>query len=206
MRQVTLRIAMYNPMDTLVFDIETQNFFTDPGVGWDNFAALRISVVAVYSYDKDAYYVFEEHEMDKLAALFATARTIVGFSMNSYDVPVLNHYFQKIPSVNPNLWDKERVDILETIELITRKKVSLSRLAEANLGVKKEHHGSEAGALYREGKMDELKAYCVNDVKLTKELYDLVRRQNYLMMPNKETGESVKIEFANSAPKPTVSA
>ena len=33
-------------MDTIVFDIETQNFFTDLGVGRDNFAALKISVVA----------------------------------------------------------------------------------------------------------------------------------------------------------------
>jgi hypothetical protein len=33
-------------LDTLVFDIETQNFFTDPDVGWDNYDALKISVVA----------------------------------------------------------------------------------------------------------------------------------------------------------------
>src|SRR4029077_13744344 len=83
-------------MDTLVFDIETQNFFTDPDVGWDNFAALKISVVGVYSYLQDKYFAFEENEMDKLAELFAGARRIVGFSMNRYDVPVLNHYFLKL--------------------------------------------------------------------------------------------------------------
>ncbi len=83
-------------MDTLVFDIETQNFFTDPGVGWDNFAALKISVVGVYSYARDEYLVFEEHEMGELAELFDQANRIIGFSMNSYDVPVLNHYFQKV--------------------------------------------------------------------------------------------------------------
>ena len=77
-------------MDTLVFDIETQNFFTDPGVGWDNFAALKISVVGVYSYAQDRYLVFEESEMEKLAELFRGAKRIVGFSMNRYDVPVLN--------------------------------------------------------------------------------------------------------------------
>lgn len=182
-------------MDTLVFDIETQNFFTDPGVGWNNFEALKISVVAVYSYLQDKYFVFEENEMEKLADLFATAKRIVGFSMNAYDVPVLNHYFQKLSGVE-NLWNKERVDLLEEIELVARQKISLSRLAEANLGVKKERHGSEAGALYREGKIDELKAYCLNDVKLTKELYDLSRKQNYLMVPNRITGELARIDFA----------
>jgi hypothetical protein len=192
-----------NIMDTLVFDIETQNFFTDPGVGWDNFAALKISVVCVYSYAQNKYFAFEENEMEKLAELFAGAQRIIGFSMNRYDVPVLNHYFQKLKGLEsgirvPNLWDKERIDLLEEIELIAREKVSLSRLAEANLGVKKDRHGSEAITLYQEGKIDELKEYCLNDVKLTKELYDLSRKQNYLLFPNRRTGELIKIEFAKA--------
>ena len=191
-------------MDTLVFDIETQNFFTDPGVGWDNFAALKISVVGVYSYLQKKYFVYEENEMEKLAELFATASRIVGFSMNRYDVPVLNNYFQKLHAGAPNLWEKERVDLLEDIELVARQKISLSRLAEANLGVKKDRHGSEAIALYRDGKIAELKEYCLNDVKLTKELYDLSRKQNYLMMPGKNMGEMVKIEFAKFTSAPAL--
>ncbi len=188
-------------MDTIVFDIETQNFFTDPGVGRDNFPALKISVVAAYSYDEDRYSVFEEGEMKACAALFARAGTIVGFSSNRYDVPVLTQYFLRLHLAGgaPNLWKMERVDLLEEIELATGARVSLSRLAEANLGVAKEHHGFEAGALYREGKMDELKAYCVNDVKLTKELYDLYLRDRSLLVPNKMTGETARVEFARPA-------
>jgi DEAD/DEAH box helicase domain-containing protein len=190
-------------MDTLVFDIETQNFFTDPGVGRDNFTALRISVVCVYSYLRDKYFAFEESQMAELAALFATANRIVGFSINQYDVPVLNNYFQKlVGGRRPNLWAMERIDLLEEISLIVQGRISLSRLAEANLGVKKERHGSEAIALYRDGKIDELKEYCMNDVKLTKELYDLSRRQNFLMIPNKQTGEMRKVEFLKGGQEP----
>ena len=185
-------------MDTIVFDIETQNFFTDPDVGWDNFAALKISVVGAYSYLQNKYFIFEENEMEKLAELFHGARRIVGFSINRYDVPVLNNYFQKLGARTPRLWEKERVDLLEEIEMAAKQRVSLSRLAEANLGVKKDHHGSEAIGLYRDGKMDELKAYCLNDVKLTKELYDLYQKQNYLLLPDKMTGEIVKVGFAKS--------
>lgn len=188
-------------MDTLVFDIETQNFFTDPDVGWDNFSALKISVVGVYSYMEDRYFTFEEHEMDKLAEMFGAARRIVGFSSNRYDVPVLNNYFQKIKNA-PKLWEKERVDLLEEIELSAGQRVSLSRLSEANLGEKKDHHGSEAIGLYRDGKMEELKEYCLKDVRLTKELYDLYKKQNFLFMPDKKTGEIIKVAFA----KPIVTA
>lgn len=190
-------------VDTLVFDIETQNFFTDPDVGWDNYDALKISVVGVYSYIEDRYYCYEEQEMEKLAELFHDARRIVGFSMNRYDIPVLNHYFQRLKN-GPRLWEMERVDLLEEIEMATGQRVSLDRLAEANLGEKKTHHGSEAGALYREGKIEELKEYCVNDVKLTKDLYDLYRKQNFLMVPSKKTGEIEKVEFANLAVIPSL--
>jgi DEAD/DEAH box helicase domain-containing protein len=183
-------------MDTLVFDIETQNFFTDPDVGWDNFAALKISAVGVYSYVYDKYFAFEESEIEKVVDLFNTSRTLVGFSMNRYDVPVLNLYFQRLNVPAPNIWEKERIDLLEEIEMAAGQRVSLSKLAEVNLGVKKDRHGSEAIALYRDGKMDELKAYCLNDVKLTKELYDLYRKQRYFLIPDKKTGEVIKVNFA----------
>ena len=190
-------------IDTLVFDIETQNFFTDPDVGWDNYGALKISVVGVYSYIEDRYYCYEENEMDKLAELFSDARRIVGFSMNRYDIPVLNNYFQRLPGA-PKLWEMERVDLLEEIEMATGSRISLDRLAGANLGIHKTHPSSEAGQLYRDGKIEELKEYCVNDVRLTKELYDLYRKQNFLMVPSKKTGEVVKVEFANLAITPSL--
>ena len=186
-------------LDTIVFDIETQNFFTDPGVGRDNFGALKISVVCAYSYLEDRYHCYEEHEMDKLAELFAGAKRIVGFSMNRYDIPVLTHYFKKLKNVAaPDLWAMERVDLLQEIEFAAGHRIGLAQLAEANLGATKTHHSSEAGALYDEGKMDELKEYCTNDVKLTKELYDLYRTQHFLLIPRRRESGYAKIEFAKS--------
>lgn len=195
-RRATWRTGTYNFMDTLVFDIETQNFFTDPDVGWDNFAALKISAVGVYSYMRDKYFCFEESEIDKTVELFDVSARLVGFSMNRYDVPVLNLYFQRLNIPVPDIWAKERVDLLEEIEMATGQRISLSRLAEINLGVKKERHGSEAIDLYKNGQIEELKAYCLNDVKLTKDLYDLYRRQRYFLIPDKKTGEIVRVNFA----------
>lgn len=186
-------------MDTLVFDIETSNFFTDPGVGWDNFEALKISVVGVYSYLQDKYFMFEAHEMNELAALFRGAQVVVGFSSNRYDVPVLNNYFRNF-GVGVNLWQKERVDLLELVESATGHRISLSRLAESNLGVKKDHHGSEAGELFRQKRMEELKEYCLKDVRLTKELYDVFRKDRAFLVPDRATGTLAKVTF----PKPAV--
>lgn len=184
-------------MDTLVFDIETKNFFSDPGVGWNNFAALEISVVGIYSYSENKYLCFDENETEKLAEYFRQANRIIGFSMNRYDVPVLDLKFKSFKETKDiDLWGKERVDLLEEIEMVTGRRVSLSKLSEANLGVAKAHSGAEAIDFYKEGRMEELKAYCLEDVRLTKELYDLFRKQRYFLLPNKFTGENDKVEFA----------
>jgi DEAD/DEAH box helicase domain-containing protein len=187
-------------MDTLVFDIETQNFFTDAGVGRDNFEALRVSVVGAYSYEKDQYFCFEEKEMPAVAELFHCAARIVGFSINRYDVPVLQAYFNRFKEgVKPDLWQKERVDLLKEIEMATGSRISLSKVAEANLGAGKDMKGAEAPALFREGKIEELKEYCLKDVRLTKEIYDLYRRQGFLMVPERGTGKMLKVTFTTLA-------
>ncbi|MBI2033598.1 MAG: ribonuclease H-like domain-containing protein [Candidatus Liptonbacteria bacterium] len=184
--------------DTLVFDIETKNFFTDPEVGWNNFTALKISVVGAYSYLKDAYFCFEEQEREKLAELFRDAKSLVGFSINRYDIPVLANYFQGSPETRDiDLWKKERIDLLEEVEMETGTRISLSKLAYANLGVTKDQHGSEAILLWKSGRIDELKNYCLNDVKLTRQLYDLYRRDGSLVIPDRATGELAKVTFQN---------
>ncbi|MDO8482350.1 MAG: ribonuclease H-like domain-containing protein [bacterium] len=186
-------------MDTLVFDIETQNFFTSPGVGWDNFEALKISVVGVYSYAQDKYFCYEEHEMDALAELFRSASRTVGFSSNRYDTPVLNFYFKRHKQDEMlDLWSKERVDLLAEIEQETGKRISLSKLAAANLGVSKGMHGSEAIGLYEQGRIDELKEYCLKDVELTKKLYDMYRTQGYFLIPDRDSGKINKVMFPSA--------
>lgn len=185
-------------MDTLVFDIETKNFFTDPGVGRDNFEALEISAVGVYSYFRDKYFCFGEFELAEAAALFENAALLVGFSSNRYDIPVLNTHFQRIGRCLGNdLWAKDRIDILEEIEMATGHRISLDKLSRANLGVGKDRKSYEAITLYENGEMEELKKYCLQDVRLTKELYDLYRNKRELLIPNRETGELMKLEFGH---------
>jgi DEAD/DEAH box helicase domain-containing protein len=185
--------------DTIVFDIETQNFFTDKGVGWNNFEALRISVIALFSYNQNKYFVFEEKELTDAIDFFRNSKILVGFSINRYDVPVLNIYFQKM-KINPelNLWEKQRIDLLEEIESLYGQRISLSKLAEANLGEKKERHGSEAGDLFFSGQIEELKKYCLKDVELTKKIYDLYLNQNRLIFPDKKTGKNLILDFKNN--------
>lgn len=185
-------------LDTLVFDIETKNFFTDPEVGWNNFEALEVSMVCAYSYSKDKYFSFYENELDKAAEFFDSGSTLVGFSINRYDIPVLDVHFGRLPGNKLNLWNKNRIDLLEEIEMVLGQRISLDKLSRANLGIGKERKGFEAITLYKDGEIEELKKYCLQDVKLTKELYDLYRGKGELIVPNARTGESTVMNFKNA--------
>lgn len=175
-------------MDKLVFDIETKNTFADVG-GEANRDKLDVSVVGVYSYDKDEYYCFDEHEFDVLGKMMQNAALLIGFSSKRFDVPILNKYFPF------NLAAIPHYDILEEIEKSFGRRISLDLLGEANLGIKKSGHGLDAIDWYRNGEIEKLKEYCKQDVKITKEIFDLIKKQGYLWIPQRFTPEMAKVEI-----------
>ncbi len=180
------RITICNSMkDFVVIDIETKNTFFD--VGRDNFDKLEVSFVGAYSYAQNKYFSFFENEMDEAEEFFKNAGLIVGFSINRFDVPVLKKHFDLFPV--------RRFDILDEIEMQLGRRISLNLLAKTNLGVQKTHHGLEAPILYKDGKFDELRDYCLNDVKITKELYDLAKKRGFLLVPIKGCDEFEKAFF-----------
>lgn len=174
--------------DKIVFDIETKNSFADVG-GQDQVSKLEASVVGVYSYNEDKYYCFDEHEFDKLGAMLQRAHLLVGFSSKRFDVPVMAKYF------NFNLSAIPHYDILEEIEKNFGRRIGLGVLAEANLGVGKTGKGLEAIDLYRNGEIEKLKSYCLNDVKITKDIYELIKKQGFLWIPERNIPQMSKVVF-----------
>ncbi len=175
--------------DKIVFDIETKNSFADVG-GHDNLRDLQVSVVGAYSYRDDRYYCFDEHELFKLEALLKRAYLLVGFSSKRFDVPVLAKYLSIDVAAIPHF------DILEEVEKSFGRRVGLGILAEANLGVGKTGHGLEAIELYRQGEIEKLKSYCVNDVRITKDLYERIKSQGFLWVPERDSVKLSKVTFS----------
>lgn len=182
-------------MDKLVFDIETKNSFADVG-GRDNLKALEVSVVCAYSYDEDKYFTFEERELAALGELMKKAM-LVGFSSRRFDVPVLEKY------LNFNIVGLPHYDILDEIEQSFGRRIGLDALARANLG---EAHGKSATGLdaiefYRRGEIQKLKDYCLQDVKATREIFDLIRKQGFLWVPRRDQPQMAKVELVFAEPE-----
>ena len=173
-------------MDKIVLDIETSNSFQDVG-GRNNFTDLKVSLIGAYSYREDAYLSFTEHEIEKFEPYLKRAGLVIGFAINRFDIPVLKKHFSF------DLMALPRLDLLEEIEMALGTRISLDILAKTNLGIGKTHaSGLEAITLYNEGKMEELKDYCLHDVRLTRDLYELGKRQGHLLVPDRGTGELIK--------------
>ncbi len=185
-------------MDKLVIDIETKNTFAEVG-GQQNIDALEASFVGVYSYAQNKYFSFFEADFAELGKMLQKSGLIIGFSSIRFDIPVMRKYFELgnkfSTSINFNIFALKQFDILDEIETQLGFRISLDILAKQNLGIGKTHHGLEAIQFYKDKNWKELESYCLNDVKITKDLYDLAKARGYLLVPQKYSTELIKAEF-----------
>lgn len=149
----------------IVLDLETKKTFDEVG-GRGCVDQLGISVVGVYLYQTNEYQIFEEKDFGQLQNILINSELIIGFNQISFDMPVLQPY------LSVDVKQLPLFDLLVDIQGHLGHRVSLDSLAKATLGVGKTGSGLDAIRFYREGRMDELKRYCQNDVKVTKDVYE----------------------------------
>ncbi|MFC1632688.1 ribonuclease H-like domain-containing protein [Patescibacteria group bacterium] len=179
---------MQPPANTLVIDVETQKSFQE--VGGQRFPEkLMISVAGVYSYSRDEYRVFEESEMPLLEKWIKEADLIVGFNIIHFDLPVMAPYFEIDTTKLPTL------DIMAEIVDKLGHRVTLASVAQATLHEGKTGDGLEAIKQFKEGRIDELKKYCENDVRITKGLFDYGLKEKHLKITNLSKATDDIVEF-----------
>jgi len=154
-------------MHYLVFDIETKNIFDD--VGKNDPALLDLSLVGVYDYKTDSYESFLEEEMGNLWPIIERADALVGFNSDHFDIPLLNKYYPG------DLGKIKSIDLMATIKEALGRRLSLNNVANATLGVGKSSDGLQAVRWWKEGEIGKIREYCLQDVKVTKDLFEYMR-------------------------------
>lgn len=156
----------------VVFDIETQNSFADVN---NDFKKLKVSVVSLYRSDTNTYHSFTEAELSQFWPIIEKADRIIGYNSEHFDLPVLNNYYLGDLQTLPHL------DIMKVIKEELGFRLKLADLAAATLDdVNKSADGLQAIKWWKEGKIDEIKKYCEQDVKVTKDIYDFGRENKQL--------------------------
>lgn len=148
----------------VVLDLETKQTFREANSSKPE--DLGVSVVGTYDYATDAYRAFREEEFDELFPLLEKASVIIGFNSNAFDLPALDPYYVGDILALPKL------DLLDAIHEALGRRIALDEFAKETLKAKKSGHGLMAIDYFKEGKWDELIKYCLDDVKITKELYE----------------------------------
>lgn len=170
-------------MKKVVFDIETSNIFAD--VGKNDPALLDISVVGIYEYDEDRYSCFEQAELKNLWPILEKTDLLIGFNSEHFDLPLLNKYYPG------DLTKIRHLDMLKEIKLSAGRRMKLDQIAQGTLGVKKSGQGMQATIWWKNGEYEKVKKYCLDDVKITKDLYDYARLNNMLKFA--EDGKIIEI-------------
>ena len=151
-------------MDYVVFDLETQNLFSE--VGTNNPADLSISVGCAYDSKTNTYTTVHVDEINKLWPIFEQAQVLVGYNSNHFDIPLLNKYYPG------DLTKIKSIDLLEDIRISLGRRLRLDSVAQATIGAKKSANGLQAIKWWREGDIESIKKYCAQDVKVTKEIFE----------------------------------
>lgn len=166
----------------IVFDVETKKEFAEVG-GYRNAHLLGVSVVGVYTYADNQFKAYEENELAELEKAMAEAELIIGFNIKHFDYQVLQPYFK-----NLNLAAAPSLDLMEKLEEVLGFRPGLDALAKSTLGAQKTSHGLEALKWFREGKIQQIKDYCLQDVKLTRDLYEYGLNHGSLMFESRTDG------------------
>ncbi len=133
--------------------------------------------------------------MTKLEEYLKKADLIIGFNIRDFDMEVLQPYFMTSVKNFPVL------DILVEFEKVRGHRISLQSVAQATLKSSKSGSGWDALQLFKDGKMEELKKYCTDDVRITKDVYEYgLKHGKILFVSNRDyQTHEVPIDWSNAA-------
>lgn len=151
-------------MRKITFDLETKNFFQD--VGSNDPADLDISVVCIHDSETDQYTSYLEHDLSKLWPIMESADMLITWNGDHFDIPLLNKYYPG------DLTKIKSLDLMKEVQKVLGRRLKLDGVGEATLGKNKTGHGIDAVTWWNNGEIDKLISYCIEDVRLTRELYD----------------------------------
>ncbi|HEX2174070.1 MAG TPA: SWIM zinc finger family protein [Dehalococcoidia bacterium] len=161
------------PPGIVCFDVETLRLFAEVG-GRAGIDRLGLAVAVTYDSTTDRYEAFLEPQAGDLIAKLCAARLVVGYNIVRFDYPVLQPYSPR------------RLDRLPTLDLLAEisrglpQRPSLDTVGALTLGYGKSGHGLEAVEWFRQGQIDRVIAYCLDDVRLVRNLLGFALENGYV--------------------------
>ncbi|MBD3250390.1 MAG: hypothetical protein GF381_02370 [Candidatus Pacebacteria bacterium] len=165
----------------VILDVETKKTFADVGGFFPD--RLGISFVGVNIrdrfHDKGQMKSFFEDDLPDLFPLLEKADVVVGYNIDGFDFPALAPYYSGDILTLPSL------DLMDRIKQSFGHRIKLDSVAKESLGVGKIGDGLDAIKYYQNKELEKLEKYCIQDVKVTRDVYDYGLKHGRVKFRNK---------------------
>lgn len=173
-------------MRAITFDIES---ISDSMVrGHVDVNEQELTVVAIHDSETGKYSAYFKEELPRLWPILERADMLIGFNSDAFDIPLLNRYYPG------NLSHLRSLDLLTEVQKVLGRRIRLQSLAEATLGKGKSGDGLKASEWWKEGKKEKVREYCIEDVRLTRELFDYASTHGVLKYKDLRTIRDIKLD------------
>lgn len=184
-------------MREITFDIETANAFST--FNRLDMSKMDLAIVAIHDSETNEYSSYAESELPKLWPILEQADVLIGYNSDSFDIPLLNRYYPG------DLSRIRSLDLLVEVQNALGRRVRLQSLAEATLKISKSGDGLQSVEWWQQGLYDKVREYCIQDVRITRELYDYALENGSLKYKDLRDIREVKLDtrhwqVASSAP------
>ncbi len=176
-------------MRAITFDIES---ISDSVVrGHIDIREQELVIVAIHDSLTNEYSSYSKEELPKLWPIIERADVLIGFNSDVFDIPLLNRYYPG------DLSHVRSLDLLSEIQKVLGRRIRLQSLAEATLNRSKKGDGLKAGEWWREGKTEKVREYCVEDVRLTREIYDYALKHGVVKYKDLRDIRDIKLDTSS---------
>lgn len=171
-------------MRRITFDIETEGDFRGNG----DFSNLEVTVVGIHDSETKKYSSFLRHELGSLWPILERADILVGYNSDHFDIPILGKYYAG------DLTKIKSIDLLKEVKNVLGRRLKLDNLAEATLGKGKIANGLEAVDWWKNGEFEKVREYCLDDVRITNELYLYAKKKKSLKYRDYDGVRDIKLD------------
>ena len=173
-------------MRAITFDIES---ISNSSVrGHVDVNEQELTVVAIHDSLTNEYSSYFKEQLHLLWPTLERADLLIGFNSNTFDIPLLNRYYPGDLTHFPSL------DLLLEVQKVLGRRIRLQSLAEATLGRGKKGDGLKAGEWWKGGGRDKVREYCIEDVRLTHDLYDYALKHGVLKYKDLRDIRDIKLD------------
>ena len=165
----------------VILDVETKRTFDEVGGFFPE--KLGISFVGVCVREgftgKGEMQSYFEKDLPNLFPLLEKADVVIGFNIDGFDMPTFTNYYNADISKIPTL------DVMGRIKDGVGHRIGLDAVAHETLGIGKTGDGLDAIKYFKNKEWDKLEKYCIQDVAVTRDVYDYGLQKGHVKFKNK---------------------